>query len=71
MYQHLLSPLTLRGTTLKNRVVFAPTTMGLPPEQRAERLMSIARLVEQLHSCGAKVAASSLHPAMIPRALSV
>ena len=43
MYQHLLSPLTLRGTTLKNRVILAPTTMGLPPEERAERLLSIAR----------------------------
>lgn len=28
MYDTILSPLTLGGVTLKNRVIFAPTTLG-------------------------------------------
>lgn len=43
MYNLLLSPLELRGLTLKNRIAFAPTTMGLSPAERAERLRGVAR----------------------------
>ena len=42
MYQYLTSPLDYGGLTLKNRVIFAPTTLGLPPETQLERLRAIA-----------------------------
>ena len=29
MYESLFQPLTVRGLTLKNRIVFAPTSRGL------------------------------------------
>lgn len=41
-YETLLSPCTVGALELKNRVVFAPTTMGLSPEARAERLVGVA-----------------------------
>lgn len=30
MYETIASPLALGGVRLKNRIVFAPTTLGLP-----------------------------------------
>ena len=30
MYETILSPMNYGGLTLKNRIIFAPTTMGLP-----------------------------------------
>lgn len=42
MYDTILSPLTLGGVTLKNRVIFAPTTLGLRGEALADKLQRIA-----------------------------
>ena len=42
MYETILSPMNYGGLTLKNRIIFAPTTMGLPQEELEERLRSIA-----------------------------
>ena len=42
MYETILSPMNYGGLTLKNRIIFAPTTMGLPQEELEARLRSIA-----------------------------
>lgn len=42
MYEMIHSPFTIRGLTLKNRIVFAPTTMGLKEEEYLERMGRIA-----------------------------
>ena len=42
MYQTINSPLNYGGLTLKNRILFAPTTLGLPQEAMVERLKKIA-----------------------------
>lgn len=42
MYPHLFSSLTLRGLTLRNRIVFAPTTMGLPENEYLAKLRAIS-----------------------------
>ncbi len=42
MYETMMSPLNYGGLTLKNRIIFAPTSMGLPREQWMERLRAIA-----------------------------
>lgn len=42
MYETILSPVNYGGITLKNRIIFAPTSMGLPKDQWLERLRSIA-----------------------------
>lgn len=42
-YGLTLSPIEVGSLTLKNRVAFAPTTMGLSPEARAARLVGVAR----------------------------
>lgn len=42
MYPTLLSPLTIGPVTIKNRIAFAPTTMGLPDPERRQRLLEIA-----------------------------
>ena len=42
MYQMINSPLNYGGLTLKNRVIFAPTSLGLPREEMVERLRTIA-----------------------------
>lgn len=38
----LSSPLNYGGLTLKNRIIFAPTTLGLSQEEQLERLRQIA-----------------------------
>ena len=43
MYDFLNSPFTLRGVTLKNRLVFAPTTLGLSADEAMEKLGRIAK----------------------------
>lgn len=43
MYDFLNSPFTLRGVTLKNRLVFAPTTLGLSADETMEKLGRIAK----------------------------
>ena len=42
MYEMINSPFTVRSLTLKNRIVFAPTTMGLKEEEYLERMGRIA-----------------------------
>lgn len=43
MYDILNTPVNYGGLELKNRVIFAPTTLGLPQEEQLERLRAIAR----------------------------
>ena len=42
MYESLFQPLTLRSLTLPNRIVFAPTSMGLQPPQFLAHISRIA-----------------------------
>ena len=42
MYDTINSPVNYGGLTLKNRIIFAPTTMGLPRAEWVERLREIA-----------------------------
>lgn len=42
MYNAINAPLTLHGLTLKNRLVFAPTTMGLKEDEYFAKLQAIA-----------------------------
>lgn len=42
MYNTLLSPVSLGSVTLKNRIIFAPTTMGLPEEEYYRKIEAIA-----------------------------
>lgn len=43
MYDSLFQPLTLRGLTLKNRIVFAPTSMGLKTDEFLAHIQAIAK----------------------------
>lgn len=43
MYQTISSPINYGGLTLKNRIIFAPTSMGLPAGALIERYRQIAR----------------------------
>ena len=40
--KQLLTPITLGSLTLKNRIVMAPTSMGLPAEEKAAFLGRVA-----------------------------
>ena len=42
MYETINSPLNYGGLPLKNRIIFAPTSLGLPQEEQLERLRKIA-----------------------------
>lgn len=42
MHETLLSPIDLGGVTLKNRIIFAPTTLGLSEQEYDEKLHAIA-----------------------------
>lgn len=42
MYETINSPLNYGGLTLKNRIIFAPTTLGLPRKELVERMKTIA-----------------------------
>lgn len=42
MYETLCSPITLGNVTLKNRLIFAPTTMGLSDEDYFKKIEGIA-----------------------------
>lgn len=42
MYDKINSPMAIRTTTFKNRLVFAPTSMGLPEEEYIKKLKEIA-----------------------------
>ena len=42
MYETINSPLNYGGLVLKNRVIFAPTSMGLPQEEQAAYLKRLA-----------------------------
>ena len=42
MYETIGSPVTLENVTLKNRIVFAPTTLGVPNDAYLERIEKIA-----------------------------
>lgn len=42
MYETLCSPVNYGGLTLKNRMIFAPTSMGLPRQELLERMRAIA-----------------------------
>ena len=42
MYETINSPLNYGGLTLKNRIIFAPTTLGLPREELVERMKTVA-----------------------------
>lgn len=43
MYETINSPFKLGNVTLKNRIIFAPTSMGLKEEEYLEKLGAIAR----------------------------
>ena len=43
MYETLSSSVSYGGLTLKNRIIFAPTSLGLSPEEETARLAGIAR----------------------------
>ncbi|WP_270815275.1 bilirubin reductase [Hungatella effluvii] len=43
MYETINSPFKLGNVTLKNRIIFAPTSMGLKEEEYVEKLGAIAR----------------------------
>ncbi|WP_433442468.1 bilirubin reductase [Pseudoflavonifractor sp.] len=42
MYETMFQPITIGGLTLKNRIVFAPTTLGLSEEEYREKIRAIA-----------------------------
>lgn len=42
MYETIQSPVNYGGLTLKNRIIFAPTSLGLPKEELIERMREIA-----------------------------
>ena len=42
MYETLKSPIDYGGVLLKNRILFAPTSLGMPPHEAIERLHAIA-----------------------------
>lgn len=42
MHETIFKPLTLGGVTLKNRIIFAPTTFGLPAPEYEAKLEAIA-----------------------------
>ena len=42
MYETLFSPFEYGGLTLKNRVIFSPTSLGVSPQEQEERLRRIA-----------------------------
>lgn len=42
MYDTIFSPIDLNGVTLKNRIIFAPTTLGLPEETLMAKIRQIA-----------------------------
>ena len=42
MYETILSPVNYGGLTLKNRIIFAPTTFGLSDEEYFEKIRKIA-----------------------------
>lgn len=41
-YETIFSPVQLGSVTLKNRIIFAPTTLGLPTEQYLEKIRRIS-----------------------------
>ena len=43
MYETITSPVNYGGLTLKNRIIFAPTSMGLPEEELIARYRAIAK----------------------------
>ena len=42
MYETMFSPVTLGKTSLKNRIIFAPTSMGLKDDEYKEKIRKIA-----------------------------
>lgn len=42
MYETIQSPINYGGLPLKNRIIFAPTSLGLPQPEQIERLRNIA-----------------------------
>ena len=42
MYETIQTPFNYGGLTLKNRIIFAPTTFGLSDEEYLARIRSIA-----------------------------
>lgn len=42
MYETIFSPVNLGGLVLKNRIIFAPTTLGLGGEALEEKIRKIA-----------------------------
>lgn len=43
MYETITSPVNYGGLTLKNRIIFAPTSMGLPEDELIARYCAIAK----------------------------
>lgn len=43
MYDCIMSPVNYGGIMLKNRVIFAPTTLGLPRDELLDKIQKIAR----------------------------
>ena len=43
MYETILSPINYGGVQLKNRIIFAPTTFGLPEEEYFAKIRAIAQ----------------------------
>ena len=42
MYETIASPVNYGGLTLKNRIIFAPTTLGLKKDAYREKIRQIA-----------------------------
>ena len=43
MYPNIFKPIKIRGLEIKNRVVFAPTSMGYDPKERFNKLVNAAK----------------------------
>ena len=46
MYETMFSPVCLGGVELKNRIIFAPASMGLKDEEYKEKIRKIFRLAD-------------------------
>ena len=51
-----VKPITIGNCELKNRIFFAPTTLGLKPEEKAAKLNAIAQGQTALIMDGAQAA---------------
>ena len=68
MYETINSPLNYGGLTLKNRILFAPTSLGLSREELLERISSGAKGPLFTSCCPGWVSfAKSQYPELLPQ----